>query len=208
MKRFALFILFFSLIQTSVLAQNETIDISGNNTSSSYVTYDKDISIPASKTVDVLMSRYTYFNSKITGTGVLNLYAGGERCYLGTAKGASYPNWNSFRGDVHIYPYKEKTPSAGYYGIVMAHGGKTFTVEDVEGSLKSGKVNTMMENNRVTLHEGATMVCESGTRGFRFGELKTEKGSLIQGYMKKGTYYSYFLVGCLNTDATLAGKIA
>ena len=76
MKRFALFILFFSLIQTSVLAQNETIDISGNNTSSSYVTYDKDISIPASKTVDVLMSRYTYFNSKITGTGVLNLYAG------------------------------------------------------------------------------------------------------------------------------------
>ena len=208
MKRFALFILFFSLIQASVLAQNETIDISGNNTSSSYVTYDKDISIPASKTVDVLMSRYTYFNSKITGTGVLNLYAGGERCYLGTAKGASYPNWNSFRGDVHIYPYKEKSPSAGYYGIVMAHGGKTFTVEDVEGSLKSGKVNTMMENNRVTLHDGSTLVCESGTRGFRFGELQTEKGSLIQGYMKKGTYYSYFLVGCLNTNATLAGKIA
>ena len=83
-------------------------------------------------------------------------------------KGSHYPNWNNFKGDVHIYPYKEKSPSAGYYGIVMAHGGKTFTVEDVDGSLKSGKVNTMMQNNRVTLHDGATLVCESGTRGFRF----------------------------------------
>ena len=136
------------------------------------------------------------------------MHTGGERCYLGTAKGASYPNWNNFKGDVHIYPYKEKSPSAGYYGIVMAHGGKTFTVEDVDGSLKSGKVNTMMQNNRVTLHDGATLVCESGTRGFRFGELQTEAGSSIQGYMKKGSYNSYFLVGCLNTDATMAGTIA
>jgi GH35 family endo-1,4-beta-xylanase len=195
-------------MQWSAFAQRDTIDISGNNTSSNYVTYEKSISIPSTKTVDVLMARYAYFNSTITGTGTLNLHAGGERCYLGTAKGASYPNWTNFKGDVHIYPYKENSPSAGFYGVVMAHGGKTFTVEDVEGSLKSGKVNIMMQNNHVILHKDAAIVCESGTRGFRFGELQTEEGSLIQGYMKKGTYNSYFLVGCLNTDATMAGKIA
>ena len=187
---------------------HDTIDISGNNTSSSYVTYEKSLRITSGKTVDVLMARYSYFNAAIKGNGTLCLHAGGERCYLGTAKGASYPDWKSFTGDVHIYPYKENSPSAGFFGIIMAHGGKTFSVEDVEGCLKSGKVNIMMENNRVTLHDGATLACESGNRGFRFGELNTEVGSTIQGYMKSGSYHSYFLVGCLNTDATLAGTIA
>ena len=208
MRKTTFLTLLLSLTQWSAFAQRDTIDISGNNTSSNYVTYEKSISIPSTKTVDVLMARYAYFNSTITGTGTLNLHAGGERCYLGTAKGASYPNWTNFKGDVHIYPFKENSSSAGFYGVVMAHGGKTFTVEDVEGSLKSGKVNIMMQNNHVILHKDAAIVCESGTRGFRFGELQTEEGSLIQGYMKKGTYNSYFLVGCLNTDATMAGKIA
>ena len=208
MRKTIVLTLLLSLMQWSALAQRDTIDFSGNNTSSNYVTYEKSIAIPSTKTVDVMMARYSYFNSTITGTGTLNLHAGGERCYLGTAKGASYPNWTNFKGDVHIYPYKENSPSAGFYGVVMAHGGKTFTVEDVEGSLKSGKVNIMMQNNHVILHKDAAIVCESGTRGFRFGELQTEEGSLIQGYMKKGTYNSYFLVGCLNTDATMAGKIA
>ncbi len=187
---------------------HDTLDISGNNTSSSYVSYEQSISLPAGKTLDVLMARYVYFNSRISGGGTLCLYAGGERCYLGTAKGAKYPDWKSFTGEVHVYPLKTNSPSAGYYGIIMAHGGKTFSAEDVEGSLKSGKVNIMMENNRVILHEGATLACESGTRGFRFGQLDTEPGSVIQGYMKKGSYNSYFLLGCLNTDATLAGEIA
>ena len=195
-------------VVTVSYAQTDTIDISGNNTSSSYVTYEKALTISATKTVDVLMARYAYFNSKISGNGTLRLHAGGERCYLGTAKGASYPDWTMFKGDVHIFPYKENSPSAGFYGVVMAHGGKTFSVEDVEGSLKGGKVNIMMQNNRVTLHEDAVLVCESGTRGFRFGELQTLPGSLVQGYIKKGSYNSYFLVGCLDTDAELAGKIA
>ncbi len=190
------------------IIENDTIDFSENNTSSSYRTYEETIPMPTTRVVDVLMARYSYFNSTITGTGRINLHAGGERCYLGTAKGASYPDWTKFTGDVHIYPYTKLTSNAGFYGIVMAHGGKTFTVEDVEGSLQQGKVNTMMENNHVTLHNGATLACESGTRGFRFGELNTDTTSVIQGYMKTGTQNSYFLVGCLNTDATLAGKIA
>ena len=76
--------------------QTDTIDFSGNNTSSSYVTYNKAVSIPLTKTVNVKMARYCYFTSTIAGQGVLNLYAGGERCYLGNEKGAIWPNWNSF----------------------------------------------------------------------------------------------------------------
>ncbi|MBO4851962.1 MAG: endo-1,4-beta-xylanase [Prevotella sp.] len=197
-----------ALTALPVSAQHDTIDISGNNTSSSYVTYEKSLIIPAGKTVDVMMARYTYFNSNVSGKGTLALHAGGERCYLGTAKGASYPDWTRFTGDVHVYPFKENSSSAGYYGIIMAHGGKTFSVEDVEGSIAGGKVNKLMEGCRLTLHDGATLACESGTRGFRFGELQTEAGSTIMGYMKKNTYNSYFLMGCLGTDAVLAGTIA
>lgn len=187
-----------------------TIDISGNNTDKNYVAYSTQVSLPSGKWADVYMARYCYFSSRASGTGTLNLYAGGERCYLGTAKGAAWPDWTYFKGDVHIYPYKEKTPNAGFYGVVLAHGGKAFSPENVEDAIKSGKVNPSMENNKVTLHEGATLCCEANTSGagFRIGELHTEKGSCIQGYMKKGTRPAYFIVGALNTDATLDGTVA
>ena len=60
------------------MAQTQTIDISGNNTSSNYVSYSTSISLPVGKTVDVKMARYCYFSSTISGTGILNLYAGGS----------------------------------------------------------------------------------------------------------------------------------
>ena len=210
MKKRTFLTLALSLGLLPSMAQTTTIDMSGNNTSSNYVSYDKNISLPANKTVEVLMARYCYFNSTIAGSGTLVLRAGGERCYLGTEKGASWPNWTNFRGDIHIYPYRENAPSAGFYGVVMAHGGKSFSPEAVEEAVKSGKVNKSMENNHVTLHDGATLCCEANTNGagFRIGELTTEEGSAMQGYMKKNTRAAYFLVGCLGTDATLAGKIA
>ncbi|MBO7379166.1 MAG: endo-1,4-beta-xylanase [Bacteroidales bacterium] len=194
----------------ALFAQHDTINISGNNTSSSYISYDNYISLPAGKITDVLMARYCYFSSTISGQGELNLYAGGERCYLGTAKGAQWPDWSSFSGDVHIYPFKKNSSSAGSYGVVLAHGGKSFSAENIEDGIRSGKVNSSMENNRVTLHSGAVISCEANTNGagFRIGELQTEAGSTILGYMKKNTRAAYFLVGCLNTDATLAGTIA
>ena len=210
MQRYIYIILTFLLFALPTVADEVTIDISGNNTSSSYVSYSQAISLPASRTVDVKMARYAYFSSTITGTGRLNLHAGGERCYLGTAKGASWPDWTNYRGDIHIYPYPANSPSAGFYGVVMAHGGKAFSAEDIEGGLKSGKVNKSIENNHVVLHEGATLCCEAHSTGsgFRLGELQAEEGSIIQGYMKKGIRPAYFLVGALGTDATLAGTIA
>lgn len=197
------------IMATYAKAQTETIDISGNNTSSSYVSYSKAISLPAGKTVEVRMARYCYFSSTISGRGTLHLLAGGERCYLGTEKGAQWPNWTNFSGDIHIYPFAENSASAGFYGVVLAHGGKSFSPESIEEGLKSGKVNTSMQSNHVTLHTGATICCEANTAGagFRIGELQTEAGSTLQGYMKNQRA-AYYLLGSLGTDATLAGTIA
>ena len=203
-------LLFASLTAVATAtAQTEVIDISGNNTSSSYISYDKAISLPSSKTVEVKMARYCYFSSTISGSGRLNLYAGGERSYLGTAKGAAWPNWTNYKGDIHIYPFKENSLSAGFYGVVLAHGGKSSSPDNALDDAKSGKVNPSMANNKVTLHAGATICCEANTSGagFRIGELQTEAGSKLQGYMKTDRA-AYYLLGGLNTDATLAGTIA
>ena len=79
MRKTIILSLILFLSQWSVYAQHDTINISGNNTSSSYVTYDKTISIPSTKAVDVLMSRYTYFNSTVTGDGKLFLNGKGSQ---------------------------------------------------------------------------------------------------------------------------------
>ena len=195
-------------IMLAANAADRTIDISGNNTSSDYVTYNTAFSIAPNNSVTVKMARYCYFSSTIVGTGLLNLYAGGERCYLGTEKGKAWPTWTGFKGDIHIYPFTENSSAAGFYGVVLAHGGKSSTAENALDDAKAGKVNPSMANNRVTLHQGATICCEANTSGagFRIGELNTEAGSTLQGYMKKSRA-AYYLLGGLNTDFTLAGTI-
>ena len=80
MKKLTLLSILLATITGTITAQTEeTIDISGNNTSSSYVSYNKTISMPASKTVNVKMARYCYFSSPISGSGPRNRYPGGER---------------------------------------------------------------------------------------------------------------------------------
>ena len=209
MKKFLTICLLMAAV-TTVAAQNETIDISGNNKSDSYVSYNKAVSLPAGKEVDVKMARYCYFSSTVTGSGTINLYAGGERCYLGTKSGASWANWSGFKGNAHIYRFKENAPSAGSYNVVLAHGGKVFSPEKIEECIKGSKLNNALQNCRLTVHEGAVLCNEANNQnagGFRIGELQMEAGSTLQGYMKDSRT-SYYLVGCLNTDAELAGTIA
>ena len=191
----------------SSFADESTIDISGNNTSSNYKSYSEYISLPEGNVLNVKMARYCYFSSMITGAGVLNLYGGGDRCYLGTEKGKAWPNWTYYTGDIHIYPFTSNS-SAGFYGVVLAHGGKSSSTSNAIDDANSGKVNNSMANNKVTLHQGATMCCEANTTGagFRLGELQTETGSTLLGYMKNSRAV-YYLLGGLNTDATLAGTI-
>ena len=199
--------LLLAMSSQSVRAGSRDIDFSGNNTSSSYKDYSTAFRISANDTVNVKMARYCYFTSKITGSGVLNLYGGGERCYLGTEKGKAWPDWTSYSGNIHIYPFKENSSSAGSYGVLLAYGGKTSSADNALEDVKSGKVNPSMANNHVTLHNGATMTCETSTSaGFRIGELNTEDGSTLSGYYKKSKS-AYYLLGGLNTDFTLAGTV-
>ena len=192
----------------SVSAEERTIDISGDNTSSDYKSYSTSVAIPAGDIVNVKMARYCYFSSTVTGSGLLNLYGGGERCYLGTKSGSQWANMTNFKGDIHIHPFVENSPKAGFWGVILAHGGKSFSPENINDAINSGKVNKTMENNHVTLHAGATIATEANTSGagFRIGELQMEAGSTLHGYMKDKRAV-YYLLGCMNSDATLAGTI-
>jgi hypothetical protein len=169
-----LFTLSLSLFFFSAHAEDRTIDISGDNTSTSYKSYSTAISLPAQDVVNVMMARYCYFSSKITGSGVLNLYGGGDRCFLGNAD-KKWPEWTGYTGDIHVHPFKENSSNAGFWGVVLAHGGKASSPENALDDVKGGKVNPSMANNRVTLHEGATMCGEANSNGsgFRIGELNT-----------------------------------
>ncbi len=181
-----------------------TLDYCVNNTSSSYKTISDDIYIPAGQSVNVRTSRYSEWTGRVTGEGTLNIRSGGERSYLGTqaSKGSTYPDWSGMAGEVHIWPYKELVGSCGFYGVIM-HSG-TFQPDNINAS----NYNSLLAGKKVVLHDGATIAVESGTRGIRFGELHTEKGSALVGYYKKSTAKSYYIVGGNGADATLAGTIA
>ena len=178
MKKKLITCLLLLMAMSQAHAENRTIDISGDNTDKTATSYGSAITIGADDVVDVLMARYCYFSSKITGSGVLNLYAGGERGYLGNSD-KKWNEWGDYTGDVHIWPYEKNAPSAGSYNVVLMHGGKAFSPENIDLS----KVNRSLENNRVTLHKGATLCTEANTAGsgFRIGELWTEEGSTLSG---------------------------
>lgn len=182
------------------------------STASSYTRYSAPINIPAGQHLNVYTSRYTYWTSDMMGSGRLNIRSGGERTYLGNEKGAMHPDWTGFTGDVHLYPYPEVNPSvkAGFYGVILAHGGKKFDADNITEALARNNVTTIWENNAVTLHDGATLSGESNNtaRGYRIGTLATEKGSTVTGYYKSSAYRVYYIVGGLNSDSELAGEIA
>lgn len=174
-----------------------------------YVDYNTAISVPAGKVIDVITSRYSYWTSTVSGTGTLNIRSGGERCYLGSAKGATFPTWTSFKGDAHLYPYKNVVSSAGFYGLIWGHGGKTFNPEEPEKSISEGKVNNCFAASSLTMHNGTALASESGNRGIRIGHLEMEEGSRLYSYFKNSnTPKSYYVIGASNKDATLAGRIS
>lgn len=204
MKRYLIAHLLLLTAIAGAQTQDRTIDISGDNTDKSATQYATPLTIAEGETVDVKMARYSYFASKITGTGRLNIHAGGERAYLGNAD-KKWNDWSAYTGPVHIYPYRDNCPSASLYAAVLMNGGKQFSADNIE----LNKMNRSLENNQVTLHQGATLCTEANTAGsgFRIGELWTEAGSTLQGYMKSGRP-AYYMLGLMNTDFTLAGTIA
>lgn len=180
-----------------------TLDYCTANTSTSYRTIGDNIFVPEGNTVNVRTSRYTEWTGKVAGKGTLNIHAGGERSYIGTqaSKGSTWPDWSAMTGEVHVYPYKEVAQGCGFYGLLMNSG--TFQPDNVDAS----RCNEVFATSKVTLHDGATIAIESGTRGIRFGELNTEAGSTLDSYYKKSTANSYYVMGAAGTDAVLAGRI-
>lgn len=184
-------------------ADGQIFDYCVNNTSSNYKNIDLALYIPAGVTASVRTSRYSEWTGALAGQGTLNIYAGGERCYIGTqqSKGSTYPDWTRMTGAVHLYPYKAVAGSCGFYGLLLQ--SSTFSPDNEEQS----RPNIVFANKPLVMHSGSTLAAESGTRGFKIGELQMEKGAEIVGYYKSSSANSYYVVGGLNTDALLAGKI-
>lgn len=190
--------------------EHSLIDICEKNTSSSYKVLQTPILVEEGKSLDIRTSRYTYLNSKIEGKGNINLYAGGERTYLGSnEKNAKnyHPDWSGFAGSLNIYPYKDVEANAGFYGLVWM-SGKTFAPDNAEQNALDGNINPCFTHTSITLHNGATMACESGKRGLRIGQLNTEEGSTLYGYLKeKADNDGYYMIGGNDADGILAGRI-
>lgn len=193
-----------------VTAQNNAVfDYCQNNTASNYVTIGDQYTINKGIEASVKTARYSYWTAPVAGEGRLNIYAGGDRSYIAQTKindkgkiSVTNTEWPGMTGEVHLYPYKEKCASAGFYGLVFQSG--TFMPDN----LATGNPNRTFGNCSLTLHEGTTLAFESGTRGMYIGELNTEAGSRMIGYYKenKGAK-SYYVVGGKGTDGTLAGQI-
>lgn len=187
---------------------NKLIDICEKNDSKSYTSWDKPILVNDGQSVDIRTARYSWLNSKMEGTGTINLYAGGERTYLGNKTAKNYhPDWTLFKGTLNIYPYKEVEQGAGFYGLVW-QSGKTFAPDNAAQNADNGNINPCFAQAHVVLHDGATLACESGKRGLRIARLDTEEGSTLYGYLKSNEKNDgYYMVGNDDTDATLAGRI-
>ena len=183
-----------------------------SSTSSSYTRFSDPINIPSGTSLDVYTSRYTYWMSPIIGGGSLNIHGAGERMYIGNEKGASVPDWTEYNGDISVSPWPEVNISAkaGFYGVVLGHGGKKIDSDNMRTSISKGNITQLLGNNNVTLRSGATMAAESNNtaRAFRIGSLTMEPGSRLTGYYKKSAYRVYYVVGALDKDFELAGEIS
>lgn len=191
-----------------VVGPDEQVDLSGQNTSSSYKTWDTPMSFVEGSHLTMKTARYTYLTSKAVGEGRIDLYSGGERTYLGGSDKKA-PDWSAFKGDVHVWPYKVLSGSNGFYGLVWMHNGKTFNADAVMSDMADGKACSTLSRSRLTMHAGTTLAAESGTRAIRIGHLEMEEGSQLYGYMKsKDDNNTYYIVGATGDDATLAGRIS
>jgi len=189
------------------VASNDTINISGQNSSSSYATYNTPLRIASGKSTTFITSRYTYLNSKVEGLGTLNILSGGERTYIGGSD-KKFPDGSAFKGETHVYPYKKLSSSNGFYGLVWMHGGKTFSLDAALTNMNDAKVMDFFRNSTLVLHNGTTLGAESGVHGIRIGKLESEAGSRIIGYVKsKANNDTYYIVGGNNQDSKIAGDI-
>jgi autotransporter-associated beta strand protein len=171
-------------------------------TASTYPSVTLPVEIPAGVTAKVELSRYSYWSSPITGAGDLQIYAGGERSYLGQKN--VQPDWSQFTGNVRVDKYTMTGVSPGFYGIIL-NTNKTF-----KDTLTYGTgVDSTFYNRKLTIGSGAAISTESGTRTYAIGELNSiDSTSLLYGYYKDSNSPKiYYMIGGLNTNTIFSGRI-
>jgi len=187
---------------------DEQISVAKQNTSSAYETISTSFNFVEGSHLTLTTARYTYLTGKAIGAGRMDIYSGGERTYLGCSDKKS-PDWSQYKGDVHVWPYTANSTSNGFYGLVWMHNGKTFNADGVLNDLADGKANSTLAHSKLTIHSGATLAAESGTRAIRIGHLELEEGSQLYGYVKnKDGNHSYYIIGGNGEDGILAGRIS
>lgn len=167
------------------------------SSSGSYPDIAVPVEIPAGKTAMLELSRYSYWFSKLTGSGDLHLFVGGERTYLG--RRSIQPDWSEYTGNVKVDSYKMSGVASGFYAL-MLNSNKTF-----KDTLNGMNIDSTMANRRLELGEGVCLTAESGSRAYEIGELiANDTASVIAGYYKKSNspFIRYF-IGGLNTDVDL-----
>lgn len=169
--------------------------------SSAYPSVAVPIEIPAGQVGKIELSRYSYWNSKITGEGDLHISVGGERTYLGLKNSA--PDWSEFTGNVYVNKIEVPGVTPGYYGI-MLNTNKTF-----KDSLDGFNIDSTFYNRKLILGPGASLNAESGDRAYAIGELSSvDSTSVIAGYYKNSTTPNIrYFVGGLNTDVVFKAKM-
>lgn len=173
-------------------------------TSSNYPSVNVPIEIDPGKTAVIELSRYSYFASPVTGSGNLEMAAGGERTMLGTNKaGGVTVDWSNFTGNVIISAYKMTGVTPGYYGLLIPTK-KTFDYTDLT------TVDSLFHNKTVTLKADAGLTGCSGVRCWSIGELQAEDEScFIAGYGagNSNSPRVYWMVGAKNTDVVFPGTL-
>lgn len=170
-------------------------------TSSTYPSVTLPVEIPAGQTGTVELSRYSYWSSPITGSGDLQIYAAGERTYLGLKN--VQPVWKDFTGNVKVDKYTGTGVVPGFYGLIL-NTNKTF-----KDTLTFGQnADSTFYNRKLTLGTGTAIGAESGTRAYMIGELNSaDTTTLVGGYYKDSTTPRiYYMIGGLNTDVTYPGR--
>jgi len=169
--------------------------------SSTYPSVSVPIEIPTGEIATVELSRYSFWSSPITGSGDLQINAGGERTYLGLKNVA--PDWKAFTGNVKVDKYVMAGVSPGFYGLIL-NTNRTF-----KDSLDGFGIDSTFYNRKLMLGTGVTIGAESGNRAYAVGELNSaDSTSLLGGYYKDSTTPKcYYFVGGLNSDVVYPGRI-
>lgn len=170
------------------------------SSSSAYPSISVPVEIPAGQTAEIALSRYSYWDSKVSGSGTLKLLVGGERTHLGQRNKA--PDWSEFTGNVKVDAYKMENVNSGFYAI-MLNTSKVFL-----DSLNGYNIDSTFHNRSLELGQTVGLIAESGTRAYAIGELiANDSSSIIAGYYKKSTtpIIKYF-IGGLNTDVDLHAR--